>query len=207
MRRQFVITDKFRYPVCWKGGAWLQFISYRTESFTAFLLVGQGYESFWAFYPIVALCLSLSVSLSALSLYHTAKSTGEASKKRTWVGASNADHLNGVFYLVREYHKSMDEGTIKTQNPKCRLYWCLIGFIDWRYSRSCWYFWPILWTVAPIPSLWHILEEFNHKVLTYVEYRAVSGVFQNIDPPSPFHQASVSSPRTAGRWGGGGSIF
>jgi hypothetical protein len=24
--------------------------------------------------------------------------------------------------------RSMDEGTIKTQNPKCRLYWCLIDF-------------------------------------------------------------------------------
>ena len=32
------------------------------------------------------------------------------------------------------------------------------------------------------------------KVLTYEEYRAVSGVFQNIDPPTPFHSASVSSP-------------
>jgi len=30
----------------------------------------------------------------------------------------------------------MDEGTIKTPNPKCRLYWCLIEFIDWRYSQS-----------------------------------------------------------------------
>ncbi len=28
----------------------------------------------------------------------------------------------------------MDEITIKTPNPKCRLYWCLIEFIDWRYS-------------------------------------------------------------------------
>ena len=37
-----------------------------------------------------------------------------------------------------------------------------------------------------------------HKVLTYVECRAVSGVFQNIDPPLPFHPASVSSPRTKG---------
>ncbi len=36
-----------------------------------------------------------------------------------------------------------------------------------------------------------------HKVLTYVEYRAVSCVFQNIDPP-PLHPASVSSPRTKG---------
>jgi hypothetical protein len=29
------------------------------------------------------------------------------------------------------------------------------------------------------------LERLNHKVLTYVEYRAMSGVFQNIDPPTP----------------------
>jgi hypothetical protein len=28
-----------------------------------------------------------------------------------------------------------------------------------------------------------------------VEYRAVSGVFQNIDPPHPLHPASVSSHR------------
>ncbi len=31
----------------------------------------------------------------------------------------------------------MDEGTIKTPNPKCRLYWCFIELIDWRYSQSC----------------------------------------------------------------------
>jgi hypothetical protein len=36
--------------------------------------------------------------------------------------------------------RGMDEGTIKTQNPKCRLYWCLIEFVDWRHSQSCWYF-------------------------------------------------------------------
>ncbi len=29
---------------------------------------------------------------------------------------------------------------------------------------------------------------------TYVEYSAVSGVFQNIDPPPPLHTESVSSP-------------
>jgi hypothetical protein len=46
------------------------------------------------------------------------------------------------------------------------------------------------------------------------EYRAVSGVFQNIDLPHPtLHPASVSHPpkaggyTLAGRWGGGGSIF
>ncbi len=38
----------------------------------------------------------------------------------------------------------------------------------------------------------------THKVLTIIEYRAVSGVFRTIDPPPPFHPASVSSPRTKG---------
>jgi hypothetical protein len=31
----------------------------------------------------------------------------------------------------------MDQITIKTPTSKCRLYWCLIDFIDWRYSQSC----------------------------------------------------------------------
>ena len=39
---------------------------------------------------------------------------------------------------------SMDQITIKTPNHKCRFYWCLIEFIDWRYSQSCWYFRPLL---------------------------------------------------------------
>jgi hypothetical protein len=34
---------------------------------------------------------------------------------------------------------------------------------------------------------------------TYVEYRAVSGVFQNIDHPPPLPRASVSFPHTKGR--------
>jgi hypothetical protein len=39
---------------------------------------------------------------------------------------------------------------------------------------------------------------YTHKVLTNVEYRAVSDVFQNIDPPPPLPLASVSFPRTKG---------
>ncbi len=35
-----------------------------------------------------------------------------------------------------------------------------------------------------------------HKLLTYIEYRAVCGVFRTIDPPPPLHPARVSSPRT-----------
>jgi hypothetical protein len=38
----------------------------------------------------------------------------------------------------------------------------------------------------------------THKVLTYVENRAVSAVFRTIEPPPPLHSASVSSPRTKG---------
>jgi hypothetical protein len=29
----------------------------------------------------------------------------------------------------------IDQTTIKTPNPKCRLYWCLIEFIDWSYIQ------------------------------------------------------------------------
>ncbi len=39
----------------------------------------------------------------------------------------------------------MDSVTIKTPNPKCRLYWCKINFIVRRYNPSCWY---LVWTIA-----------------------------------------------------------
>ncbi len=60
----------------------------------------------------------------------------------------------------------MAQITIKIPNPKCRQFWCLIDdddhhhsclieFIDWRYSKSCWYFRPLLWITAPLqPSHW-----------------------------------------------------
>jgi hypothetical protein len=51
----------------------------------------------------------------------------------------------------------------------------------------------------------------THKVLTYVEYRAVSGVFQNIDPPTPLSTQRVLPPHqrpggthSPGGEGGGG---
>ncbi len=40
----------------------------------------------------------------------------------------------------------------------------------------------------------------SHKVLTYVEYRAVSGVFQNIDPPHPSPPSECVLPPHQ-RWG------
>ena len=48
-------------------------------------------------------------------------------------------HLNTQH---RVWPQSMGQISIKTPNPKCRLYWCLIEFIDWRYSQSCRYFRP-----------------------------------------------------------------
>jgi hypothetical protein len=56
----------------------------------------------------------------------------------------------------------------------------------------------------------------EHKVLTYVEYRAVFGVFQNMDPPLlqsapskcvlPPHQRRGDTHTLAGRWGEGGGV-
>jgi hypothetical protein len=43
----------------------------------------------------------------------------------------------------------MDQISIKKPIPKCRPYCCLIQFIDWRYSQSCWYMNPSC-ELAPI---------------------------------------------------------
>jgi hypothetical protein len=45
-------------------------------------------------------------------------------------------------FAVKISALAMDQ-IIKTPNSKCRLYWCLIELIDWRYSQSCWYFRPL----------------------------------------------------------------
>jgi hypothetical protein len=43
-----------------------------------------------------------------------------------------------------DFAETMDDGTIKTQDPKCRLYWCLKEFIDWRYSHVGIFFNPLV---------------------------------------------------------------
>jgi hypothetical protein len=52
--------------------------------------------------------------------------------------------IRKTLHVIRVIYTSMDQITIKTPDPKCRLYCCLIEFIDWRYSQSCWYFRPLL---------------------------------------------------------------
>jgi hypothetical protein len=77
---------------------------------------------------------------------------------------------------------TMDNGTIKTQNPKCRLYWCLIELIDWRMQSVMLVFSTQFCELLLIlPSLWftflppppfpksvcvgdHILQEFDTLV-------------------------------------------
>ncbi len=64
---------------------------------------------------------------------------------------------------------TIDQISIKTPNPKCRLYWYLIEFIDWRDSQSCWYFRPLLWNSAPlIFSLVHLPPPFPVWISTVV---------------------------------------
>jgi hypothetical protein len=109
----------------------------------------------------------------------------------------------------------MDQITIKTPNSKCRLYWCLIELIDWRYSQSCWYFRPLLWTSAPLTfSLVHLpppplfLCEISTGVWIYSvqcvtggggirlcgEHRAATGVIQCVFDQIPSLQNCFTTP-------------
>ncbi len=61
-----------------------------------------------------------------------------------------------IYAVVMRMH-GPNNYTVKTANPTCCFYWCLIEFKDWRYSQSCWYFRPLLWTSAPLTfSLVHL---------------------------------------------------
>jgi hypothetical protein len=64
--------------------------------------------------------------------------------------------------------------------------WGQLSIVDWREDNRN----------KKMPE--NFDDDDWHKVLTYVEYRAVSGVLQNIDLPSPLHPASVSSPAPKG---------
>ena len=45
----------------------------------------------------------------------------------------------GLFtvYRLSKFPIPMNQLSIKTPSPKRHLYWCLIEFIDWRYSQAC----------------------------------------------------------------------
>jgi hypothetical protein len=46
--------------------------------------------------------------------------------------------------IAQSAGQPMDQISVRTPNPKCRLYWCFLELIDWRYSQSCWFFRPLL---------------------------------------------------------------
>ncbi len=51
-------------------------------------------------------------------------------------------HIQIIHYLNAIISYCMCDNTLINykDTTKCRIYWCLIEFIDWRYSHSCWYF-------------------------------------------------------------------
>ena len=76
--------------------------------------------------------------------------SGTSRKARVWAAWLRSWPPWSLFATGSVSSHNMDQIFIETPNPKCRLYWCLIVFIDWRYSQSCWYFQSLLWTSAPL---------------------------------------------------------
>jgi hypothetical protein len=96
-------------------------------------------------------------------------------RKFSYDGGGSLDAYFWVWMVI------MDQISIKTPNPKCRLYWCLIEFMDWRYSQTP--FRPLLWTSAPL-------------------------TFSLVPPPPPLFPVWISTGvciHTACKMGGGGS--
>jgi hypothetical protein len=56
---------------------------------------------------------------------------------------------------IRTPTYTVDHGLINYKDTisKCRLYWFLIEFTDWRYSQSCWYFRPSFVKYCPANPL------------------------------------------------------
>jgi hypothetical protein len=62
-----------------------------------------------------------------------------------WMARENG-WVGNVTVYVWQWH-SHGPNIYKDTKPMS-FYWCLIEFINWRYSQSCWYFRPLLWTSA-----------------------------------------------------------
>jgi hypothetical protein len=108
------------------------------------------------------------------------------------------DRRSGVRVAARGEHPAsrrrryspMDKLTIKTPNPKCRLYWCLIEFIDWRYRQSCRYFRPsfVNWCHSnlfsdlpyPSPPLPKVKVQYTDSVRLWGGCRVLSCVVDHI---------------------------
>ncbi len=76
------------------------------------------------------------------------------------------------FFVALQVYRSslqtMDHIIIKTVNPKCRLYWCLIEFIDWRLQSVVLVFSTPLVTSAPLTFSLVDPPPFPFEVREYV---------------------------------------
>ncbi len=73
------------------------------------------------------------------------------------------------FYLVTPlYTQRHGLAKYKDTKTKCRLYWCLIEFIDWRNGQLCWYFRPS--SVNYCPSNLLSSSPPSHTMLKYSTY-------------------------------------
>ncbi len=72
--------------------------------------------------------------------------------------------------------QTMDYLTLKTPNPKCRLYWVLIEFIDWRYSQSCCFSTQLCDLCPSQASLWYALPPPPFPVWISILYLALLSI-------------------------------
>jgi hypothetical protein len=114
--------------------------------------------------------------------------------------------------------RGMDEWTIKTPNPKCRLFFkidlltdfasfCLKDFIDWRYIHSWLVFWTqfvnyatmdelYLWTGAPLPSFWPSPPSLPPNFSKILEKKYLASKQNHADIYSEVKKYYVSSKKT-----------
>ena len=84
--------------------------------------------------------------------------------------------------------------------------WLLMYYVCTTQTKLLWISFISKFTLCKLP-----IHTVQHKVLTYIEYRAVSGVFRNFDPPPPSPPSECVLPplqrrgnTLAGWWGGWG---
>ncbi len=103
---------------------------------------------------------------------------------------------SSVVWIAAKYHCQAAAFTCLLKN-KFKALTMLLNSTECTITRKRVFMFPCLKTLLRHSIRWTLCnhhepscvryswESRDHKVLTYVEYRAVSGVFQNIDPPPP----------------------
>ncbi len=77
---------------------------------------------------------------------------------------------------------------------KVSSFWCLIEFIDWRYSQSCWYFLLLLWTSAPL-TFSHFTTFYNKFVEIYKLFPSKTAYYvKMLNPDADQHWGQTLTP-------------